>query len=338
MTYTVPKRVFSKNSIIDRIVVFFSNGDYLTIRKNEVCNISITFYDRLIKKGMEFHPIGQGGFIKLRIQSGKAKGESRLLHNENEYVKNRKKYIENRMVTDSCIESVVLYNQLNWSDRIYGDIYATLEGEYLYIRFKENERYGTWESDSHYVDIAPPSKKLFFKINLDFENCDGIDVYNHEIKEMDLVFSDKLYWNSNGYGRRVIGGSLLIKLEDFRNRNIQLYYNVKKPKLKHIERRLCGKNGIDMVDICHLYLEYYRHIGESGERIGVDSLIEDEKTETPKTIDDFGDYYAEDRNWDYEDEEEYVDEDEYEPFESGYAKKLDDGSILIVFGKRITEK
>ena len=75
---------------------------------------------------------------------------------------------------------------------------------------------------------------------------------------------------------------------------------------------------------------------ERGERIGVDSLIEDEETETPKTIDDYGDYYAEYRNWDYEDEDEY--EDEYVPFESGYAKKLDDGSILIVFGKRIIEK
>lgn len=331
MTYTVPKRVFSKNSIIDRIKVFFSNGDYLTIRKNEICNISITFYDRLIKKGMEFHPVGQGGFIKLRIQSGKAKSESRYLHNGGEYIKNRKKYIEDRMVTDSYIESIEIYNQLNWSDRIYGDMYATLEGEYLYIRFKENERYGTWMSDSHFVDIAPPSKKLIFKINLDFENCDGIDVYSGEIKEMNLEFSDKLYWNSDGYGRCVIGGSLLIKLEDFESRSVQLYYNIKKPKLKHIEKRLCGRKGMEMVDICHLYLEYYRHCGEMGERIGIDSLNVDDDTDEIPSIDDYGDHYAENRNWDELDEYEY----ECVPFESGYAKKLDDGSILIVFGKRM---
>ncbi|MBQ8146163.1 MAG: hypothetical protein IJ039_05215 [Clostridia bacterium] len=325
MTYTVPKKVFTRESKIDRMEIFFSNGDYFTIRKNEICNVSITFYDRLVKKGVRYYAVGHSGFIKLRIQPGKAKMELRCLHNSKEYVKNRKQYIENRTTTESYIEFIELYNQLNWSDCIYGEIYATLEGEYLYIRFKENERYGAWESNKHCVDIAPPSKDMIFKMNVDFENCDGIDVYNSEIEEMNLEFSEELAWESDGYVRRVKGGYLKIKFDKcYQNRKVSLICDAKKG-LKHLEKRICGK-GTDVVDICHLYMEFYRCYGQWGEVLTIDSINKYEAKATELSIDDYGDY-----NLYYE---EHIDESEdEEAFVSGHAEKLKNGSIIIVFGE-----
>ena len=333
MTYTVPKKVFSKDSKIEEIMIFFTNGDFLTIRKNEICSASITFYDKLIKHKLEFYAVGHSGFIKLRIQSGKAKSEKRHLSNPKEYNLNRKEYIQNRLVNMGDIAFIKLFNQLNWSDCIFGDIYATLEGDYLYIRFKENDKYGAWQSDTHCVDIAPLSKELIFKMDLDFENCDGIDVYSDEIKEMNLTFDKELVWNSSGYARSVKSGVIIIKFYEYHgNRQFNIYSNKKTVKLKHLEERICGKKGTDVIDICHLYLDYHRCYEFEGEVINIPSLDEKESGPYEKEVDDYGDH---DKYW----EEHFEDDDEYddyyeEPFISGYAERLDDGSIKITFNRK----
>lgn len=332
MTYTVPKKVFTKDSIINGIVVFFTNGDFLTIKKNEICSATITFYDKLIKNKLRFSAVGHSGFIKLRIQSGKAKSEDRHLFNQKEYNLNRKEYIQNRLVNGGDIAFIKLFNQLNWSDCIFGDIYATLEGDYLYIRFRENEKYGAWESDTHYVDIAQISKKMIFKINLDFENCDEIDVYRDEIKEMNLTFDKELIWGSSDYVRSLKGGFIIVKFEDcyHKNRHYDVCRDKKTVKIKHLEERICGKKGTDIIDICHLYLDFYRYYNFEGEVIAISSFDEKEFEPYEKNVDDYGDYYK------YWKENNYSDGDDYyeKPFISGYAKRLDDGSIMISFSKK----
>ena len=338
MEYTVPKKKFSKNSIIDRMEIRFSNGDYLTIRKNEICDISITFYDRLIKHERDFFAVGHSGFIKLKIQSGKAKSEDRKLHNPQEYVKNRKEYIENRCTTENYIESIVLYNQLNWSDQIFGDLYATLENGYLYVKFNPNTRYGTHESENHTVNIAPITEDVIFKMNLDFENCDEVDVYNSEIKEMNLEFEKELEWNSSGYVRTIKKGYLKIKFDQYyTGRYLSVYCEDKdEATLEDAEERICDK-GISPIDICHLYIEYYRHIPHTGEAIQIDSLAYKAQDEDISTkIDDYGDYDKEDEFYVDEDNEYY--NDDYEPYVSGYAEKQQDGSILIFFGESLEDK
>ncbi len=330
MTYTVPKKVFSKNSVIQKMEIHFLNGDFVTIRKNEICNISIAFYDMLFRHKDKLYPIARNGFVKLRIQDGKAKHEKISLHNEHEYKSGRKSYIEHRCLCEEPIKFIKLYNQNNWSDNIYGDIQVVLEGYYLFLKFKPNDTLGPWESDEHFVNLAHPSKDQIFKMRLDFENCDGIDVYNSEIIDMNLAFDKRLEWISSGYTRTVRGGFIKIKLsEDFDCRYFNIFNDGKRVKLKHLERRICG-NGRDSVDICNLYLDFYCGYELSGEHICVDSIY--------RTYDDRLDPYADfDSHYydsiDYEDEGEDDDDDYYECFESGFAQRLDDGSIKIVFGK-----
>ncbi|MBQ7761298.1 MAG: hypothetical protein IJ400_04505 [Clostridia bacterium] len=328
MTYTVQKKIFNKDSVIERMEIHFLNGDFITIRKNEICNISITFYDMLLRHKNELFPIARDGFVKLKIQEGKAKNEERSLYNPDEYVANRKGYIEERCVYNDPIKFIKLYNQNNWSDIIYGDIKACMEGDNLFLRFKPHEGLGSWESNEHFVNLAHPSKNQIFKMRLDFENCDGIDVYNSEIIDMKLSFSQKLVWNSSGYTREVKGGYIKIKFEnDFKNRFFSIWNNGKPVKIKHLERRICGKD-CESIDICNLYIDYYGCYELSGEHIAVNSIYR------PYEDDDLDDYDDFDAHYDSEEDEDY-DEEYYDDylFESGYAKKQKDGSILIVFGK-----
>ena len=331
MTYTVPKKIFTKDSVIEKMEIHFLNGDYVTIRKNEICNISITFYDNLLRHKNKLFPIARNGFVKLKIQPGKTKWESRSLYNPKEYIENRKEYIENRCIYEDSIKFIKLYNQSNWSDIIFADIQAIMEGDFLFLKFKPNDSFGPWESDNHYVKLALPSRNDIFKMRLDFENCDGIDVFHYEILDMNLVFDEKLSWNSPGYTRCIKGGSIKIKFEnDMECRYFSVWTKNKKATVKDLERRICGKRISD-VDICHLYLDFYEHLELTGEVLEVNSLYRETDDKQFDDYDDFDSYYD---SIEYDDDEAY---NEYEenPFESGYAEKLKDGSILIVFGKHI---
>lgn len=328
MEYTVPKRVFINDSVIDRMEIYFSNGDYFTIRKNEICKVSVTFYDKLVVYGRTYCPVAQGGFIKLRIQGGKAKNEGRQLYNPKEYIKNRKSYIEDRTTTDCFIHHIKLFNVLNWNDIILGDIYATLEGEYLYIRFKENPRYGSYESENHSIILTPPKLDDIFKIRLYFENCEFFDVYKYEILSMNLNFDPKLEWDSSGgYGRYIKNGYIHIELDKSNDRCFNIFCDAKKPTIKHLKKRIYGK-GIRETDICDVCIEYYMSYPLYQESLRIESLNSKEhcQQDTCNDYDSFDSFYF------YEDDDE--NDDLCETYESGFAEKLDDGSILITFGRR----
>lgn len=324
MTYTVRKKIFSKDSTIEKMEIHFLNGDFLTIRKNEIFNISINFYDELLRSDDKLYPIARSGFVKLKIQNGRAKWESRSLYDDKEYIASRKDYIESRCVCDS-IKFIKLYNQNNWSDIIYGDVLASHEGDYLFLRYTPHDSLGDWESENHQINLSHPLKDTIFTMRLDFENCEGVDVYRDEIVDMNLVFSSQLDWVSSGYVRRVRGGYIRIKFDDgYENRYVDVWNSGKKVKLKHIERRICGK-GCESVDICNLYLDFHGGCELKSEHITVDSLYQPSEESELGDYDDFDEYYDS-----LEANEDTYDDDF---FESGYAKKLDDGSILIIFGK-----
>ena len=329
MTYTVRKKVFSKDSVINRMEIHFLNGDFFTIRKNEICNISIKFYDALLRTDDRLYPIAHSGFVKLKIQSGKAKGEARSLYDPKEYASGREEYIISRCLSEP-IKYIKLYNELNWSDIIYGSIETAQEGAYLFLKFKPNDSFGSYDSEEHYVNLAPPSINQIFKMCLDFENCDGIDVYGDEILEMNLVFREKLEWDSSGYVRSVKCGYIIIKFdEDFDCRSHSIYNNGKKVKLKHLKRRICG-SGRSVIDICNLYIDF-NGCDLNGEKISVESLNYNFSEEKDHDDYDVFDSYYDDVDDDEDDEDSYG----FDSFESGYAIALDDGSIKIIFGKRL---
>ena len=336
MTYTVPKKVFSKNSAISKMEIHFLNGDFVTIRKNEICNISITFYDALLRHKKQLYSVARSGFVKLKIQDGRAKWEDRSLHDEKKYNLQRKEYIERRCLCLDKIKFIILYNENGCSDLIFGDICVVEEGTYIFLKFKPNDSFGSWESTEHFVELSHPSKKQIFKMRLDFENCDGIDVYNSEILDMNLVFNKKLEWNGPGYIRSVKGGRIIIKLaKEYESRYSDIWTNGKRVTLKRIENRICGKKR-ESVDICNLYLDFYGCYDLSGEHIGVDSLYKTAEDNGLDDYDEFDDYYDSLDDDSYNDNDGYDDDyDDYDDvFESGFAEKLENGTIVIVFGKK----
>ena len=347
MRHTALKKKFTQDSVIQRLIIYFTNGDYLTIRHSEICKPSFDLYNRLILKDREYYAVGHSGFIKLRIQPGKAKGEERALHNHSEYVKNRKAYIENRLTSEDTIDYIEIYNELNWHDSIYGDIYATLEGEYLYLHFKENEKYGSFSSDYHYIDLEEPSIKMISSIKLDFENCDGIEVYNDEIKELNLEYEEKLVWNSSGYIRSLKQGYMIIDFNNsHKNRDVNIlsFYGNNKTTLMNIKRRICGRE-ISYIDICNLYVYFEYNLNSKGTIINVPEIKKYVDNDANEKDSEYGELYGYHPHhyyddYDYDDEDEDNEDDEWNEsyYESGYAKKLKDGSIIIIFGKKQPEK
>ena len=68
--YFYPKKKFERKDI-SKVLVFFKNGDFFEIRKNEIVEVSLNFYDKLIWNFQEASLVAESGFVKLRIQDGK---------------------------------------------------------------------------------------------------------------------------------------------------------------------------------------------------------------------------------------------------------------------------
>ena len=127
----------------------------------------------------------------------------------------------------------------------------------MILSFQENKAYGSYDKEYHTVNACNLTKSVVEKIGLDFENCDGFDIYAEEIQEMNINFEKELQWNSSCFGREIINGFIRLKLnKKLEWRHVNVYNcNEKIPNIKKLERRLCGK-GLDDCDICHLYVEY----------------------------------------------------------------------------------
>ncbi len=336
MEYIVPKRRFNKKSVFDRIEVRFKNGDFLTIRKNEIVLVDLQFYDKLVFFNRGCHPVASGGYIKIKLQDGKAKGERRRLYNPQEYTRNRKEYIEKRLLSECDIDKLQIYNDDNWDVIIFGDIYAEISEGFLILRFKNN---GCCDADLlnyHTVKLGEFDKNNIGKILLDFENCDGFEIFPKEIVDMQLTFEKKLEWDAYGLNRVLKEGYIRIRFDSaFEWREVNMYRGKTIPAMK---RRLCGYGG--KIDICHLYItfDYPRYVGVNEECIGINDLRykEEESDDAYYNFEKkccFGDDENEYLSNEY-DEEDYEDEDcDDWSFISGYAQKEDNGDVLIVFGK-----
>ena len=133
---------------------------------------------------------------------------------------------------------------------------------------------------------------------------------------MQINFKEQLKWNSSCYGREVRNGFIRLRFDkEISWRRVNVYKcNEKIPNIKKLEGRLCGR-GVDDCDICHLYVEYNYagYCKKYEECIHIDDI---------RPIEELPD----------------IDEEDIYPcFISGYAKREEDGSILIVFGKKKEE-
>lgn len=311
--YVCPKKEFSAKEI-EKAQIFFRNGDFFELAKGEILDICLQFYDTLIAGERGFCPVVKSGFIKCKLKKNKPRYDSSLVYNRKEYAKDRKSYLEERCVHEGGIYYIRLFDEYHWYYAIYGDIVADKEGDTLVLSFQENKTNGSFDKSYHSVMIPNVTKQVVRKINLDFENCDGIEVFQEEIEDMQIHFEKQLEWNSNCYGRELKNGFIRLRFDkEISWRKAEVYCGAKKNTLKNFTRRLCGK-GVDDIDITHLYVTYHYagYCLDREECIGVPDIRPLE-------------------------EQEYEDENGICYHVSGYAKKESDGSILIVFGKKKEE-
>ncbi len=309
--FVCSKKEFKKQEI-SKAQVFFRNGDYFELSGSEIIDISLQFYDTLIANERGFTPVAKGGYIKCKFSKLAPRYDSSLLYNQKEYKKDRKVYLEERCINEGGLYYIRLFNRNHWHDGIFGDIVAYKDGDVVVLSFQANRTYGTANKNYHTVMAPNVIKQVVEKINLDFENCDSFEIFQEEILDMQINCKNQLEWSSSSYGRKISNGFIRLKLnKELEWRRVNVYgCNEKIPNIKKLEQRVCG-DGEDEIDICHLYVTY-RYAGYCKgyeECIGINDI---RPLEEIPDIDE---------------------EDIYPCFISGYAKKENDGSILIVFGK-----
>lgn len=316
MQYTISKDFFNEKDI-EFLYVFFDNGDYISLCGAELTEYSVNLYDKLVRHGNGFCPVAESGFIQLKIQKRADFCYNRnFLYNPEEYQKDRKKYIENRCVNESRITEIWLFNEDNWHYTLLGNIRAIMDGAYLRFEFISMPQMGDASGNEHYICLGNIGSKAISDINLDFENCESFYVYSKEISEVNLTFEKELEWGSSKLYRSISGGYIKLKLRKYYNSRSNHLMDDQNLKKRDFERRLCGKKGFACHDICHLYVSYNAPgFGESiSECLELNDIKSEEEIEQLEQKEDEmgGIWYF---------------------FESGYSKKLEDGTILLTFGK-----
>ena len=305
--YFVKKKAFAPRKI-EKVQMFFANGDFVTLAKREIVDISVTFYDELRVGEMGFCPVAKSGFLKCRIKSSRKRGYYKyLVYERSEYGEIFKEYFENRCTREGGIRYMRIFDENSWHVPFYCIASARKQDDFLIFDFQEGVGCGTAESDSHFVRVRDVTKANIDKIDLDFENCDSFEIFPQEIQDMKLDFYDELEWGASSFRRRLRSGYIRLKLDkEITWRRSNVYWGKCKDEIRKLENRLCGK-GKDVIDICHLYVTY----DYAGYCTYLEECIE---------IDDIRPIE--------------VQEDDEDGYVSGYAEKQKDGSVLIVFGKQ----
>lgn len=329
--YYAPKLKIEKQDV-RQVRLCFDNGDFVELKTSEFVDLKLNTYDKLVRCYDGFCPVICSGFLKLKICAKRAFNSfPHLVSDEYSYLKNRKEYIENKCTKGERITEIWLYNSYNWHLVLKCSVSAKIDGEFLILEFLQVQNMGECESENHFVDISNLKKESIFSMDLDFENCDGINVYNSEIKELNLSFNSKLAWGSSVFNRSVAGGYMIVELEQNASRFFCLNdFNSEKrrPSLKRLEKRICG-NGEDVHDICHLYIDFYPYVSNLKECVEVYDIRFDEQDYSFHCKD-----YDSEESDDSEDFDDSEDSDELDlSFYGGFAKKLQNGAVVIAFGK-----
>lgn len=322
MEYKVKKRDIHKKDI-KYLEIYFKNGDFLTIKNNEIIDISLTLADELVVGTMywnEFCPVIYSGYLKIKpLKKRQGSLDERFLFDDKKYQKDRVQYIFDRLIQrEDSVVSIQLFNEYNHCTALYGISNSIVKDDNIMITFS---LIGTQSNQEKYHTIALPElqQSIIGRLELDFENCDGIYISHKEIVEMNISLKPELEWYGNYY-RVVQKGYLKIKLDKNENsdRETRLWKALRHGKKgnKQIERRIYGKKGYGLHDICNLYIEY-RPAGVEFYRKECIVVNDIRTSQELKTI----------QHWEANKQEEY------QPcFVGGYAKK-DGDMILIVFGK-----
>lgn len=324
MEYYVNKRQFKKEDI-EFAEIFFDNGDYFSISKTEIIDISIILYDKLIlgqNYWNSFCAVVKNGFIKLKLQK-KAKGfyANPQVYNLKEYSRDRITYIKNRLCNEGGISCIKFFDENNWHFTLYCQVETIQDGDFLNLKFIPQYKKAKYKSDKHTILLPEVGKAIIDDLELDFENCEGVSIDPCEIIEMQLKFNSELCWGSGDYVRQIESGYLKIKLDSERNeyRKNSFFFNLAKGQKgnEQIKNRICGKKGSELHDLCHLYINYdYAGWGTyKRECVEVNDIRSDEELKEIKKREDENGHEV------------------FPYFLGGYAENLDKNTLLITFGK-----
>ncbi len=316
--YTTLKNVYKKNEI-RKLQVFFDNQDYITFSEKELIDFSVKLYDKLISTGENYDGyaafVAQGE-IKLKVGEETSHYRDAFVYDHKEYRENRKAYIERRTCQDGGMVLVKIFNEYNWSKSLYGNMIATMDGEYLLLTFLPKAIDEPCESEKHYIYLNDIKKSTIRRIKLDFENCESCYLYRNEIAEIKLTLSPRLEDVGN-YRRGIQSGYLLLKLDetiDFRCLNGLGDSHI--IDVKGLTRRICDLGKEHRHDICHLNIEH-EDVGYRGIRTECLSVKDIKSDEEIMRL------------------EKQSEEDGYDryEFEGGYAKREKGGYLRITFGE-----
>jgi hypothetical protein len=338
--YKFSKKEFKKANV-GSMYVFFDNGDYVQIQGEEILDLSIKLYDRLVLEHSGICFVAANGFMKLKLIS--KNDEEGVVYNPDEYKADRKKYIENRLCKDGGIRYLRIHNRYCWRDTVYGNITAKTDGEYLILSFLEKPVAESFDGKESKIFLRGVEKSAVKKIRLDFENCDDFTVYQEEIKDIRLTFKDELVCGHNLCRELQSGFIELAVDESISHREINIYNlrDNKRFKLKHFEERLLDKHGdgwfclekdvfgkirLGGHDICSFDIYYNLGYGEiRRECVEIEDIDYLEEIERLKKFRKKGDPFDKD----------------YYFCTGGYAEKTESGTLLLTFGdaaKKIKEK
>ena len=302
--YFCKKKSFVANKV-EEAQIFFSNGDFFTLTRKEILEVSVKFYDELRAGEKGFCAVAKSGFFKCKINAKKYSG-NQLLYENKEYGKDMKTYLENRCVKEGGICYVRLFDKNHWYVPFYCIASARTEDDFLIFEFQEQASIIAADSEYHTVRARAITKETVEKIYLSFENCDGIEIFQEEIQQMQLNFEKELEWSSSSFTRKLCNGFIHLKLnKDITWRKTNIGWMSGRDTLAKIKNRLCGK-GRSEINICHLYITY----NYAGYCMELEECVE---------IDDIRTVQEQEK-----DEWNYI---------SGYAEIQKDGSVMIVFGK-----
>lgn len=215
----MPRYYFKKEDLklnnIEYVRLYFDNNEYISLYKDEILDYEFIYQDRLISYRDGIYPYAKTGYINFNIRkysSGTVK--SNFIYNEKAYIKNRKQYILDRCM-DGGICCIEFFDNNNWSMKVFGNFNPIVKNDAMSFEILDSKNKNI--SDTFYIDMLDIKKDKLLKLHLDFENCEGIYLYESDLLEVNLNIREYLELGSSYLERIVDGGFIKIKF----NKNIK---------------------------------------------------------------------------------------------------------------------
>lgn len=312
--YRARKKDFQYDIV--ELKLYFENGDVIAIDGSEVTELKVRFYDSLVAFKDGYCPVAESGILRLKLKKffQNCLSESHVC-DDKKLRSERREYIRSRLTDEKDLCAVYVYDEIGSGFFFFTQGKAEAEGEDT-ILYLFGKREDGAEAEEHKIKLGNIRKNEIDSILLYFENCDYFSVDKTEVEEFQIAFESFLFLDHSGYRRVVKAGQIRLHFDRYFNREHELYRTPRKRKkfIKQLKRYLFGQEGSMVHDIVCMKIRY---------RYPRRLFMEEEIVEVNDIRGEGSVFFADDaRN----DESEYY-------FIGGCSEELEDGSILISFGR-----